>query len=152
VSTIIGIIADTHGTLLDKVVGIFKGCKMIIHAGDIGNIQVIEALRLIAPVYAIRGNVDKGAWAENIPVSRSITIQDINIYVVHNLKEMTFNPMIEGYDIVISGHSHTGKIVTKDEVLYINPGGAGRKRFNLPLTVALLTIYQGKCTVALKYL
>ncbi len=143
VSSIIGIISDTHGTLSNKVNRIFEGCEMIIHAGDIGNIQVIDALTSIAPVLAIRGNIDKKEWAEKFPVSRAIKIENLNIYVLHDLKEIPFDPAVEGFDIIISGHSHIYTTVIKDKVLYINPGGAGKKRFNLPLTVALLIIDQG---------
>lgn len=148
----IGVISDTHGVVLEEIKTIFKGCHMIIHAGDIGCQSVIEILESIAPVFAVKGNIDKGIWAEKIPKDREIQIEDVNIYIIHNLKEIKINPKKEGFNIIISGHSHKYMQTIEDDVLYINPGGSGRKRFNLPLTVVELKIDKDKYRAEIKYL
>lgn len=148
----IGVISDTHGVVNEKVKDIFKECEMIIHAGDIGSMEVINALEAIAPVKAVRGNVDHGQWVEKFPYTRTVEIEGTKIYVIHDLKQIKIYPKPLGYSVVISGHSHQYKQEVKDDVLYINPGGSGRKRFNLPLSVVILTINKGKCIAEEIYL
>lgn len=112
----------------------------IVHAGDIGRPDVIAALRQIAPVIAIRGNVDSGPWAEQYPNTKLIRLGGRSIYVLHNLHELRMNPASSGIDVVISGHSHRPRIETIDGVLYLNPGSAGPRRFRLPITLAVLEL------------
>ena len=138
----IGLISDTHGVIKEGVIKALKNCDLIIHAGDIGSINVIDSLRKIAPVYAIRGNIDKGEWAKQISKTKIIKVDNIVIYVIHNIKEMDIDPKKAGFDIVVYGHSHKHSKHMEDDILYINPGGSGRKRFSLPLTVALLHIHE----------
>lgn len=139
----IGIISDTHGIIKYRALEELKGSQFIIHAGDIGNEEVLDTLNSIAPVYAVKGNVDKGIWAENIPEERYITIEGVNIYLIHDINNVAFDPKSKGIHIIISGHSHQFSNLIKDNIVYLNPGGAGRKRFNLPLTVASLYIENG---------
>jgi uncharacterized protein len=116
------------------------GVAHIIHAGDIGRSDVIDGLRRIAPVTAIRGNVDNGNWPEDYPDIQIIRLGGHSIYVLHNLQELQVDPVLHGFDVVISGHSHRPRIKIIDGVLYLNPGSAGPRRFNLPVTVATLEV------------
>jgi putative phosphoesterase len=136
----IGIISDTHGLLRPEAIKHLAGSDHIIHAGDIGAPEVIDGLRGIAPTTAIRGNVDAGAWANGYPDTELVVIGGRVIYVLHNLKEIEFDPAASGFDIVVSGHSHRPKIETKGGVLYVNPGSTGPRRFKLPIALALVTI------------
>ena len=138
--TRIGVISDTHGLLRDEAVACLAGSDLIIHAGDIGAASVISGLEAIAPVRAIRGNVDKGAWASVFPDTLAVEAADRRIYVVHNLNELDLDPVASGIDIVVSGHSHRPKSQEMDGVLYINPGSAGPRRFRLPVAVASLYV------------
>jgi putative phosphoesterase len=138
--TRIGVIADTHGLLRDAALSCLTGSELIVHAGDIGSAAVISGLEQIAPVAAIRGNVDKGTWAKGFPDTRVIEAGGQRIYVIHNLKGLDFDPAASGFAVVISGHSHTPKSHTMDGVLYLNPGSAGPRRFKLPVAVATLYI------------
>ena len=115
------------------------GCQHIIHAGDIGRPEVVEALRRIAPVTAIRGNVDRGEWAREYPDTKLLRLAGKSIYVLHDLKTLQADPAA-GIDVIISGHSHVPKIDTVGGVLYLNPGSAGRRRFKLPITLATLEV------------
>lgn len=142
-SVLVGIIADTHGIIRQKALEALKESDIIIHAGDIGKIDVINALETIAPVYAIKGNNDKGKWSNRYPETEVVEINGTRIYVLHDIKEMDLDPKREGFDIVIHGHSHMFSKRIYNDTLYINPGGSGRKRFNLPLTVALLHLFDG---------
>lgn len=136
----IGVISDTHGLLRPQAVSTLQGSDLIIHAGDIGKPEVLSGLESICPVIAIRGNVDRDSWAEEYPEDRQVEIAGTRIYVIHNLKEMTQDPQIAGFNVVISGHSHMPKISNKDGVLYLNPGSAGPRRFSLPVAVARLSV------------
>ncbi len=138
--TRIGVISDTHGLLRDEAVACLAGSDLIIHAGDIGSASVISGLETIAPVRAIRGNVDTGAWAKAFPETQLVEAGGQRIYVIHNLNELDLDPVASGIDIVVSGHSHTPKSGQVDGVLYLNPGSAGPRRFKLPLAVASLYI------------
>jgi putative phosphoesterase len=137
---LIGVISDTHGLIRPEVADAFSGVDLIIHAGDIGTAEVIEELRSIAPVIAVRGNNDKGPWADTISETEIVQIGNVNIYILHDLKEIDLSPAARGLQVVISGHSHRPSIETRDEVLFLNPGSAGPRRFKLPITVARLTV------------
>ena len=136
----IGVISDTHGLLRPQVEQRLAGVAHIIHAGDIGRPEVIAGLRRIAPVTAIRGNVDTGDWAERHPDTHTVRLGGRSIYVLHDLQELQLDPASHGVDVVISGHSHRPRIETIDGVLYLNPGSAGPRRFNLPVTLATLEL------------
>jgi uncharacterized protein len=136
----IGVISDTHGLLRPEAEQQLAGVAHIIHAGDVGRPNVLDGLRRIAPVIAIRGNVDKGQWAENYPPTRMIKLGGRSIYVLHDIHELQIDPMSCGIDVVISGHSHRPSIETSGGVLYLNPGSAGPRRFNLPVTLATLDL------------
>jgi putative phosphoesterase len=137
---IIGVIADTHGLLRPEVLEQFREVVLIIHAGDIGTSDVLSALRKVAPVRAVRGNVDKGEWAESLPETDVVECNGIFIYLLHDLNTLDLDPVTAGMQVVISGHSHRSKESRKNGVLYLNPGSAGPRRFNLPVTAALLRI------------
>ncbi|MGD1941063.1 MAG: metallophosphoesterase family protein [Leptolyngbyaceae cyanobacterium] len=136
----IGVISDTHGLLRPEAVSALQGSDLIIHAGDIGRVEVIEQLAEIAPVKAIRGNIDQAAWADEFPETQVVQANDMLIYVLHNLKALDLDPQAAGFRVVVSGHSHQPKIEEKDGTLYINPGSAGPRRFKLPIAVGRLTI------------
>ena len=136
----VGVISDTHGLLRSQAVDALLGSDLIIHAGDIGAADVIEQLREIAPVVAIKGNVDREPWAETFADTQTVRIEGVSVYVVHNVREMNFNPGASGFDVVISGHSHKPLVEKRDDVLYVNPGSAGRRRFSLPIALAKLKI------------
>jgi putative phosphoesterase len=134
----IGVISDTHGLLRPEVAPRLAGVAHILHGGDIGRPEVIDELRKIAPVTAIRGNVDHGAWAEPYPETRTVTLDGRTVYMLHDLKALRLDPAARGIDVVVSGHSHVPKIETVGAVLYLNPGSAGPRRFKLPITLAIL--------------
>lgn len=136
----VGVISDTHGLLRSEAVEALHGAKIIVHAGDIGSIDVVERLSAIAPVIAVRGNVDTGAWADKFPEDEAVKVQGRHLYVLHNLNEIGFDPAAAGFDVVISGHSHKPTIRNEDGVLYVNPGSAGPRRFKLPIAVARLNV------------
>jgi putative phosphoesterase len=136
----IGLISDTHGLLRPDVVQAFRGAHMIIHAGDIGKPEVLSPLKAMAPVIAVRGNVDRGIWTENLNTTEVVECGGILLYVVHDLHGLDLDPAEAGFKGVISGHSHYPTVNKKHGVLYVNPGSAGPRRFTLPITVALLRI------------
>lgn len=139
--TVIGVISDTHGLLRPEALKHLSGVERIIHAGDIGAPNVLERLATIAPVTAVRGNNDKGAWAEAIPESLSLTIRGHSIHVLHELARIDLSPSAAGIAVVISGHSHKPEVQERDGVLFVNPGSIGPRRFRLP--VALARLYLG---------
>jgi putative phosphoesterase len=136
----IGVISDTHGLLRPQVEQGLAGVAHIVHGGDIGRPEVIVGLRRIAPVTAIRGNVDIGKWAEHYPDTQTIRLGGRKIYVLHDLKELQLDPVSCGVDVVVSGHSHVPRMETINGVLYLNPGSAGPRRFKLPITLATLEL------------
>ncbi|MBR0752123.1 metallophosphoesterase family protein [Bradyrhizobium jicamae] len=138
----IGIISDTHGMLRPEAERGLTGVDHIIHAGDIGRPEIVDALRQIAPVTAIRGNVDNGEWAREYADTSLVRLAGKSIYVLHDLKTLQVDPRA-GIDVIVSGHSHVPKIDTVDGVLYLNPGSAGPRRFQLPITLATLEITPG---------
>jgi putative phosphoesterase len=134
----IGVISDTHGLLRKEAVEALRGSQLIIHAGDVGKPEILEELRKIAPVLAVRGNVDTEPWARALPETAVAEAGSALIYVLHDVKALDLNPAAAGFHIVVSGHSHKPGKTERDGVLYINPGSAGPRRFQLPVTVARL--------------
>jgi len=141
---IIGVISDTHGLLRPEAVELLRGSEHIIHAGDIGAPQIIPELEKIAPVTAIRGNVDTQPWAHKFAETEVIELGGIFLYVIHDANALDLNPKAAGFAVVISGHSHKPSQQVKDGVLYFNPGSAGPRRFKLPISVGRLVIDGGK--------
>jgi uncharacterized protein len=142
--TTIGVISDTHGLLRPEAVAALKNSDYIIHAGDIGDPAILDKLNEIAPVTAVRGNVDRGAWARRIPQMNVLEVSGRSIYVLHILGELDLKPEAAGFAAVIFGHSHMPKQETKNGVLYFNPGSAGPKRFNFPVSVGKLALCHGQ--------
>jgi len=136
----IGLISDTHGLLRPEAVAALQGCAQIIHAGDIGKPQVLDGLRAIAPLEAIRGNIDTADWAQVLPERLDLRIGGLTLHVLHDLKQLDIDPLAAGVDVVIAGHSHKPKVERRDGVLYVNPGSAGPRRFSLPISLALLEL------------
>lgn len=135
----LGVISDTHGLVRAEALAALRGCDGLVHAGDIGKPEVLDELRALAPLTAIRGNVD--TWAPStLPETAELAIAGVRLYVIHNLRELAIDPRAAGYAAVISGHSHVPKAERVDGVLYLNPGSAGPRRFNLPIAVAKLHI------------
>jgi putative phosphoesterase len=141
---IIGVISDTHGLLRPGALAALQGCDYIIHAGDIGDPQILDKLAAIAPLTAVLGNIDHGAWANKIPTTNVLAVGEISIYVLHNLQELDLKPEAAKFAAVVYGHSHVPKQEWKNGVLYFNPGSAGPRRFRLPLSVGRLRIKDGR--------
>ena len=136
----IGVISDTHGLLRPEAIERLAGVDHIFHAGDIGRPEVISDLRRIAPVTAVRGNVDRDEWAAGYAQTELVKLGGHFFYVLHNVAELDLDPVAAGIDVVVSGHSHQPKIETVDGVLYLNPGSAGPRRFSLPIALATLDV------------
>lgn len=136
----IGIISDTHGLLRDEAVRALRGSELIIHAGDVGNPEIIAALQSIAPVVAVKGNIDRESWADYLPVTAVVDAHAATIYVIHNLRDLDLDPVAAGFSIVVSGHTHTPARGERRGIIYLNPGSAGPRRFTLPITVARLNL------------
>jgi uncharacterized protein len=134
----IGIISDTHGLLRPEALAALQGVEHIIHAGDIGKPEIISRLAEIAPVTAIRGNIDRADWANAFPDTASVELVGHRFLIIHNRNDLHFDQAQEGFDVVISGHSHRPAIKTIEGVLYVNPGSARPRRFKLPITVAIM--------------
>jgi uncharacterized protein len=145
---IVGVISDTHGLLRPEAVEMLRGSEHIIHAGDIGAPEIIPELRKIAPVTAIRGNVDHQDWSRIFPETEVVELAGLHIYILHDVNAIDLNPKAAGFAAVISGHSHKPHQAMKDGVLYFNPGSAGPRRFKLPITVGRLEIDGGTLTAS----
>jgi uncharacterized protein len=143
-SILIGVISDTHGLLRPEAVAALEGSQHIIHAGDVGDPEILDKLASIAPVTAIRGNVDKGAWARKLLETEVVELGGTSIYVLHDLAQLDLKPEAAGFNAVIYGHSHLPKQEVRGAVLYFNPGSAGPRRFKLPVSVGKLRIEGGK--------
>lgn len=139
-STHVGLISDTHGLLRPEVVTALGGSDFIVHAGDIGDPSILDRLAKIAPTIAVRGNNDKGTWASRIPETEVLDVGAILIYVLHDVGELDLDPVAAGFQVVVAGHSHQPSIKWRDNVLFINPGSAGPRRFKLPVSVGKLAI------------
>jgi putative phosphoesterase len=137
---VVGLISDTHGLLRDEALRALDDCDLIVHAGDVGKPEVLDALKALAPVVAVRGNIDKGAWAAALPVTAVAQAGPVAIYVLHDVHDLDLDPAAAGFQIVISGHSHQPARREHSGVLFLNPGSAGPRRFKLPVTVARLDL------------
>jgi putative phosphoesterase len=136
----IGLISDTHGLLRPEAVDALAGSELIIHAGDVGKPEVLDRLRAIALVVAVRGNIDVGDWAKALPETAIVQTGETRIFVLHDVNDLKLDPATEGYGIVVSGHSHKPSRTERDGVLYLNPGSVGPRRFKLPITIARLDL------------
>ena len=140
----VGVISDTHGLVRPEALRALRGVDLVVHAGDIGAPDVLEALREVAPVVAVRGNNDRGTWARAIPERVTHTVGKHRLHVLHDVKGLALDPAAAGVDVVIAGHSHKPSTVERDGVLFLNPGSAGPRRFTLPISVATLTLGAGR--------
>ena len=138
--THIGLISDTHGLLRPQAVQALRGSELILHAGDVGKPEVLTALRQLAPVIAVRGNVDTPDWARTLPETAVAEAGEVRLYVLHDVLALDLNPAAAGFHVVVCGHSHQPGKFERDGVLYINPGSAGPRRFQLPVCVARLNL------------
>lgn len=141
---VIGLISDTHGLARPQALDALHGVDLIIHVGDIGKPEVLDALEPIAPLHAIKGNNDRGAWAKKLPDTLILTVGGVTLYLIHDVHELSFEPSKRGIAALISGHSHKPSIVERDGVLFVNPGSAGPRRFKLPVAVGKLRVADGK--------
>ena len=140
---VVGIIADTHGLIRPQALAELSGSDLIVHAGDIGAPGLIEELARIAPTFPVRGNVDTGPWAAGLPATAVVTAGDHKFYLLHDVAELDLDPAAAGFAAVIYGHSHQPAIELRDDVLFLNPGSAGPRRFTLPVTLARVRISDG---------
>ena len=140
---LVGVISDTHGMLRPNALKALEDSALIIHAGDVGKPEILDALRSLAPVVAIRGNVDHGEWAQSLPKTQIAELGDVLMYVLHDLHELDLDPAAAGFNAVISGHSHIPTIEQRNGVLYLNPGSAGPRRFSNPVSLAQITVQNG---------
>jgi uncharacterized protein len=141
---ILGVISDTHGLLREQALAALQGSEHIIHAGDVGAPEILHKLAEIAPVTAVRGNIDHSAWAQQLPETEVLELGGTSIYLLHKLQDLDLKPETAGFRVVISGHTHAPKLETRNGVLYFNPGSAGPRRFRLPVTVGRLVIKDGE--------
>lgn len=137
---LIGVISDTHGLLRPEAVMTLKGVELIIHAGDVGSPRILDELRSISPVVAVRGNMDRGAFGVSLAETESVRVGNCLIHVLHDLNRLISNPLNAGIGLVISGHTHEPRLNSVNDVMYLNPGSAGPRRFDLPITLARVTV------------
>ena len=140
---VIGVISDTHGLLRPEMVAALRGVEHILHAGDVGDIAILEKLREIAPVTAIRGNVDVDGACADLPATDVVELGGKLFYLVHSVRDLDINPVAAGVAMVVSGHSHKASVTVRGGVIYFNPGSAGPRRFSLPVTVGFVTVEDG---------
>lgn len=136
----VGLISDTHGLLRLEALAFLRGSDCIVHAGDIGDAAVLEELRRLAPLTAVRGNNDKGPWAKSLAETAVLEVGEVSIYVLHDLAELDLDPVAAGFRVVVCGHSHHPSVEDRDGVLYVNPGSSGPRRFRLPIAAAELQV------------
>ena len=136
----VGLISDTHGLLRPEAKAFLGGCAHIVHGGDIGHAGILAELGALAPVTAVRGNNDRGAWAESVRETELLRVGGVCVYAIHDLAELDIEPAAAGIHVVVSGHFHKPRVVERDGVLFVNPGSAGPRRFKLPVSVAELVI------------
>src|SRR5262249_3412267 len=137
---LVGVISDTHGLMRVEALDALRGSELIIHAGDVGRPDVLEQLRAIAPAFAVRGNVDTQDWADELPDTQIVSVGAHKFYVLHDISQLSIDPVQAGIAAVIFGHSHKPSTKTRDGVLYLNPGSAGPRRFNLPICIARVLV------------
>lgn len=137
---LVGLVSDTHGLLRPEALEALRGVELIVHAGDVGAGAVLERLAEIAPVAAIRGNNDRGSWADALPQTRVVEVGDTLLYVVHDVAELELDPVAAGFHVVVSGHSHRPRVDRRGGVLFVNPGSIGPRRFTLPIALARLRV------------
>ena len=142
----VGLISDTHGLLRPEAITFLRGSDFIVHAGDIGDANVLARLETLAPVTVVRGNNDKGSWADSMAETEVLKVDDVLIYVLHDIAELDLDPVAAGFRVVVFGHSHRPASEARDGVLYVNPGSAGPRRFKLPISVGELQIVDGSVT------
>lgn len=135
-----GLLSDTHGLLRPEALDALAGVEHLVHAGDVGSLEVLEALRARFTLTVVRGNVDRGPWAESLPLTETIELAGALVHVLHDLGDLDLDPAAAGIHVVVSGHSHRPAILRKQGVLYVNPGSCGPRRFDLPVTVALMQV------------
>jgi uncharacterized protein len=145
----IGLISDTHGLLRPQAISFLRGCDHIVHGGDIGHAEILTQLSALAPLTAVRGNNDAGAWADHVALTEFLQIGEVCIYVLHDIAQLDVDPRGAGVHVVVSGHSHRPSVGRRDGVLYINPGSAGPRRFALPISVAELIVADGAVSARL---
>jgi putative phosphoesterase len=145
----VGLISDTHGLLRPQAVDALRGSDFIVHSGDVGDPQILEDLSRLAPVTAVRGNVDTGAWASSLPDTAVLEVGGVFIFVIHNLADLDLDPAAAGFQAVVSGHSHQPGCREKDGVLFVNPGSAGPRRFRLPIVLGRLLVAGTRVTTEL---
>jgi hypothetical protein len=136
----VGVISDTHGLLRPQAVAALRGSDMIIHAGDVGSSDVIEALAGVAPTFVVRGNIDRGDWAAGLPMTELVEVGERRFYVLHEISRLDLDPADAGFAAVVFGHSHQPLIERRHGVLFLNPGSAGPRRFKLPVAVARIAV------------
>lgn len=137
---LIGLVSDTHGLVRPQTLATLRGCELIIHAGDIGKPEVLNAFEAIAPVAAIRGNNDRQTWAKKLPDGLDLRVNGVKLHVIHDVHDLDFDPAERGIRAVISGHSHKPLVLERSGIFFINPGSAGPRRFTLPIAVGKLWI------------
>jgi len=140
----VGVVSDTHGLVRPGLIEAMRGSDLIIHAGDIGGVDVLEELRAIAPLHAVRGNNDRGAWAEPVPSNELVSVGGRHLYVLHDIAELDLDPEAAEVAAVITGHSHRPEAEIRAGVLFLNPGSAGPRRFKLPITAAEILVYRDR--------
>ncbi len=135
-----GVISDTHGLLRQEALSELRGCDLIIHAGDVGKPEILDALRAIAPVFAVRGNIDRGPWADALPLREVVRVGAHLVYVVHEMEHLDLDPAAARFAALITGHTHRPVAEIREGVLYLNPGSIGPRRFSLPISMAKLRV------------
>jgi putative phosphoesterase len=136
----VGLISDTHGLLRPEARAFLMGCDYIVHGGDVGGADILDDLAAIAPLIAVRGNNDTEPWAARLPPTELVRVGSVFFYVIHNLEELDIDPTAAGVRVVVSGHSHKPMIEERDQVLYVNPGSSGPRRFKLPISVGEIIV------------
>lgn len=145
----IGLISDTHGLLRPQALDFLRGSDHIVHAGDIVGADILAQLAALAPVTAVRGNNDHGAWAEALPESATVVLGGVTVHILHDLNELAIDPAARGVRVVVAGHTHKPACAERAGVLYVNPGSAGRRRFSLPVSAGELLVDAGRVTAQL---
>jgi putative phosphoesterase len=140
----IGVLSDTHGLLRPEVINALKGVDQIIHAGDLDTPEILKALEKIAPITAVKGNMDRGGWTRKLQKTEVVEVGNHLLYVLHNIHALDLDPEAAEIRVVIFGHSHMHSMARRNGVLYLNPGGAGYRRFNYPISLAILSVYDNR--------